>query len=301
MVDPIYLDHHTPESIFPRHSLNTIYGCFGALVDDHFHLFSDTSEMLFRLYFSLYMDVMRQTGRNHVLTFNLASHEILKSFEPLGIYEKHFTPEMLEASIGPRTALVSIGWADAVTGAIHPLEEIAAICKQKQVLLHVDATYLFGKMPFFFQDLDVDFLSYEGALFIKKKHELNINKQSVDQLITFATQAEEMIKQVDHLCTETARLRYKLEQGILAKIPDASVVAIDKERLPNCTAIDFPGVSSQSLVYALSRKSVYAAKGPGTRVSFVLSPDTNEKEILQAIEIIAQEANKLKSYSEALL
>src|SRR5262249_8998084 len=44
----------------------------------------------------------------------------------------------LEAAIRPETALVSIMWANNETGVVFPVEKIAEICREKEVMLHTD-------------------------------------------------------------------------------------------------------------------------------------------------------------------
>ncbi len=58
---------------------------------------------------------------------------------------------LLDKSIRPDTAIVSVMWANNETGVVFPVEEIAAICRSKNVLFHTDATQVPGKMK-----IDVD-------------------------------------------------------------------------------------------------------------------------------------------------
>lgn len=53
----------------------------------------------------------------------------------------------LAGLIDETTALVSIQWANNETGAIQPVAEIGAICRERGVLFHADATQWVGKMP----------------------------------------------------------------------------------------------------------------------------------------------------------
>ena len=53
---------------------------------------------------------------------------------------------LLDKSIRPDTAIVSVMWANNETGVVFPIEEIAAICHSKNVLFHTDATQVPGKM-----------------------------------------------------------------------------------------------------------------------------------------------------------
>jgi len=116
-------------------------------------------------------------------------------------------------------------------------------------------------------------------------------------------------------------LRDKLERGIIEGFPDAFVFFNDQERLPNVTAIAFPGVANESLLFCLNRLGVYACIGGGTfqqlgilleasgvdpviahtAVSFSLSRQTTELEIDKAVSIIVEEAIRLRNLSIKLV
>src|SRR5436190_19367811 len=66
---------------------------------------------------------------------------------------------LLEKSIRPDTAIVSVMWANNETGAIFPMEEIAAICRGKGTLFHTDAVQAAGKLKIDVQEMGMDFLS----------------------------------------------------------------------------------------------------------------------------------------------
>src|SRR5262249_2825851 len=66
---------------------------------------------------------------------------------------------LLEKSIRPDTAIVSAMWANNETGVLFPIEEIAAICRSKEVLYHTDAVQVSGKLKIDVKSLGVDFLS----------------------------------------------------------------------------------------------------------------------------------------------
>src|SRR5947207_934941 len=54
---------------------------------------------------------------------------------------------LLEKSIRPDTAVVSVMLANNETGVLFPIEEVAAICRSKGVLCHTDAVQTPGKIP----------------------------------------------------------------------------------------------------------------------------------------------------------
>ena len=74
--------------------------------------------------------------------------------EPDGSIDIH----LVEKSIRPDTAIVSIMYANNETGVIFPIEEIAAICRSKGVLFHTDAVQTPGKLKLDVKNLGCDFL-----------------------------------------------------------------------------------------------------------------------------------------------
>jgi cysteine desulfurase len=71
-------------------------------------------------------------------------------------------PQRVDDAIRDDTALVSVMLANNEIGAIHPLAEIGAICKQRGVLLHCDATQAVGRLPVDVEHLGVDLMSFSG-------------------------------------------------------------------------------------------------------------------------------------------
>ena len=70
--------------------------------------------------------------------------------------------EQVAGAIRENTVLVSVMLANNEIGAIQPLAEIAAICRQRGVLLHSDATQAVGKIPVDVDRLQVDLMSFSA-------------------------------------------------------------------------------------------------------------------------------------------
>ena len=244
----------------------------------------------------------------------------------------------------PRTALVSLSWVNGLTGVINPVAEIAAICKERGVPLHLDITHALGKLYFNSEELGASFLTFNGdhlhapkgtgGLWIKEGVRCSpfliggieqggrrAGSFSVANLVALGEAAKETIEARDYVGTEVARLRNKLEDGIIEGFPDAIVFYPNEERIPNVTAIAFPGVSNEALLYLLNKNGVYANIGGGsfqqiglvlsaagvdkkiaaTTLSFSLSRETKEEEITCAIAIITSSAQRLRKLSEQLV
>ncbi|HSP96330.1 MAG TPA: cysteine desulfurase family protein [Candidatus Dormibacteraeota bacterium] len=57
------------------------------------------------------------------------------------------TADDVAAALRSETALVSVGWANGEIGTLQPIAAIAATCRARGVLLHVDAAQALGRVP----------------------------------------------------------------------------------------------------------------------------------------------------------
>ena len=71
-------------------------------------------------------------------------------------------PQRVADALRDDTLLVSVMLANNEIGVIQPLAEIAAICRQRGVLVHCDATQAVGKMPVDVRALGVDLMSFSA-------------------------------------------------------------------------------------------------------------------------------------------
>lgn len=374
MIRKIYLDHQTSIRPFPtsldrmrafyaenwsdlesphpmgqeallhaNQSRVSLYEELGANPDDHFIFTSSASEAIERLFFYIYAEVVRQTGKNHLLisaSGGTSAQRALSHLEPLGCAGKQVslnaqgqvTKEALEEAIKPRTAFCSLPWANGLTGVIQPIADLAQVCKEKEVYLHVDASQVLGKLFFRFQDFPIDFLTFDGSclhaprgtggMFIKAHRQMaslmpHLASLNTAGLIALSHAIERANAYFDHLSTEVVRLRNKFERGIEQGCEGAVILFRGVDRLPHCSAISFPGVASEALLFALHRKGIYASMGGGheeklsdvlkackveesltdSALSFSLSYETTEEEIDHALEVIVSCAKKLRSFS----
>ncbi len=320
-------------------ALKKLYHLLGASDRSHFVLTAGGSEAIFQLLINFYIDDIRETGRNHLLTSSIEEASILLSMsrlEEIGsmtrllpVDEKgRLKLDALEEAIKPKTALLSISWANALTGVIQPLSEIVQICQAHGVKVHVNASSMVGKLPISFEELGVDFLSFDGdkihtpqgigGIFQRKKP--RESSHHVAALSALSLAVEENLQRCEQFAMETARLRDMFEAEIKHALPDSVILFQEADRLPHISAIAFPGVMAEALLYILHRRQVYASLGGGqyqklssqlkscgvseelshSALSFALSHETTEDDLAEALDIIVSSVRKLATLSEAL-
>jgi cysteine desulfurase len=345
--------HQMGQELLPalEDNYKSIYSLLGANENDEVLFTSSGAEAINHAIFSTYYDVMLDTGKNQFVTSNIDEAPSIMSIgriEKMGCVGKmasagkegFVSPEAIADVITPRTAMVSLSWANGLTGVINPVHPISDLCQERGIRLHLDASYILGKLYFDLNDIRADFITFEGSrlhapkgtggLYIREGIKLSPfivggAEQGGRRAGTFdmagfaalAQSAKETLECRDLLCTEVARLRNRLEQGIKDGFPDATIFFQDQERLPNTTAISFPGIANEAMLFALNRKGVFASIGGGhfqqiaivliasgiketlanTALNFSLSRETNEAEIDKAIDIIVETAKKLSKVS----
>jgi cysteine desulfurase len=349
--------HKMGQELFPalEENYKAIYVLLGASVEDDFVFTSSSAEGVNQVIQSAYSEITRVTGKNQFLTSNIDEAPAIMaihSLEEVSCVSKmakansrgFVSPEAILDAITPRTALVSLSWANGLTGVINPVAAIATICQERGIKLHLDATHILGKLYYELSDIAPDYITFggdvlhapkgTGGLYVKaggkcraliqggnEQNGLHAGSFNMPAFVALGQAAKEALDARDLLCTEVARLRDRLESGIIAGFPEAIAVFQKEDRLPHCSTLIFPGVANEVMLYALNRKNVFASIGGGcfqqiglilmasgieendahSAISFSLSRETTEEEIEQAVEIIVECAKKLRNISHQLI
>jgi cysteine desulfurase len=239
--------------------------------------------------------LVMQPSRRHVLTTAVEHAANLRFCEFLRTrgYEVTLLPvdsdgnldlQLLERSIRPETAIVSVMWANNETGVIFPIKEIAAICAAKGVLFHSDAVQAAGRLKIDVKDSGVDFLSLSahklhgpkgvGALYVKRKTRYQPfisgggqergrrgGTENVTGIVGFGCAAELASSRLRDANTRIRALRDRLEDGISRRIPGTVRNGAKGRRLPNTTNLSFESVEAEGILLLLDQLGICVSSG----------------------------------------
>lgn len=291
--------HKMGQELYPamEESYKAIYALLGASENDDFVFTSSGAEAVNQVIQSAYGEITRATGKNQFITANIDEAPAILAvsrLEELGCVGKmakansrgFISPDAVLNEMTPRTSLVSLSWANGLTGVINPVGEIATVCQERGIKLHLDATHILGKLYYELNDIGADYITFSGdvlhapkgtgGLYIKagskcraliqggnEQNGLRAGPFNMPAFAALGQAAKEAHDARDLLCTEVARLRDRLESGIADGFPDAFIAFQKEERLPHCSTIVFPGIANEALLFALNRKNVFASIGGG--------------------------------------
>jgi cysteine desulfurase len=244
---------------------------------------------------AIHSALVANPGKRHILTTAVEHSANIKFCDYLQKrgYEVTFLPvesdgsldiHLLEKSIRPDTAIVSVMWANNETGVIFPIEEIAAICRSKGVACHTDAVQTPGKLKIDVSDLGVDFLSLSahklhapkgiGMLYVKKRTKYlpyiigggqergrRGGTENVANIVGFGRAAELAMATLEDENTRVRALRDRMEKTILSTIPDTVRNGSFDSRLPNTANIAFDFVEAEAILMMLDQVGICASSG----------------------------------------
>ncbi|MFH1380241.1 MAG: cysteine desulfurase NifS [bacterium] len=233
---------------------------------------------------------------NHIITSSIEHHAVLNScaylhkhrgctitYLPCDQYGR-VSPADLQRAITNKTILASIIMANNEVGTIQPIEELARICKEKNIVFHTDAVQAGGKLPINMQKLSVDMLSLSahkfygpkgtGMLYIKKgihlvpllhggHHERNrrAGTENIAGIVGMAKalelSAEDMLSEENRIRT----LRDKLQKNLMQKIPYAKLNGHPEHRLSNTLNISFEFIEGEGIILSMDIKGLAVSTG----------------------------------------
>ena len=196
--------------------------------------------------------------------------------------------EQVAEAIRKDTILVTVMMANNEIGAIQPIQAIARLCKERDILFHTDATQAVGRLPVDVMELDVDLMSFSahkmygpkgiGGLFVRRRkpfvrlepllfgggHERGFRSGTlnVPGIVGMARALELCIDEMEEENARLTSLRNRLFEGLSSQLDgvhlNGPALRADR-RLGNNLNVRFDGIDGESLL--LSTRNLAASSG----------------------------------------
>ena len=276
---------------------------------------------------------MLHQKRNHVITSSIEHPAILlvlKELEKLGVTHTiipvdnngNVNPEDIKNNITPDTGLITIMMANNEVGTIEPIEDIAIIAKDHDILFHSDAIQVLGKLPVNVKKLNVDMMSFSahkfygpkgvGALFLKngvnikpmiiggsQEKKMRAGTENVSGIAGLGLAAEIARKSTNEVCPHLEKLENHFRNRILEINHDIIFNGNLKNNLPGLINLTIPNISSDLLLIHLDKQGIAISNGSACS-SGTISPSpilkamgVSDKNNLESIRISAGKHNTI--------
>lgn len=236
----------------------------------------------------------RKEGK-HIIVSRIDHHSVLNSarfLERLGFTVTYIPvdkygmvdPNVVEKHITEETILISIIHASSEVGTIQPIEEIAEIAKDNNIVFHTDAVASTGNIPVDVKKLGVDLLSFSAhqfygpkgasALFIKEGVRIvplihggiqedgrRAGTENVPAIVGMGVAAELAKRELPQRIAHVKKLRDKLVEGITSRIENIYYTGHPEKRLPGHASFCVEYVEGEAMLLLLAAKGIYAASG----------------------------------------
>ncbi len=186
--------------------------------------------------------------------------------------------------LSDKVAVVSVMWANNETGSLFPVEEMADLANEADVLFHTDAVQAVGKVPIRLAESSIDMLSLSGhklhapkgvgVLYLRRgtrfrpllrgghqERGRRAGTENTAAIVGLGLACEQALQHMEFENTEVKRLRDKLEAGILARVPRAFATGNVDERLPNTSNIAFEFIEGEAILLLLNKYGIAASSG----------------------------------------
>ena len=182
----------------------------------------------------------------------------------------------LRAAMRPDTILVSVMAVNNEIGVIQDLEAIGAMCRERGILFHCDATQAPGHMPLDVDAIKCDLMSLSGhkvygpkgigALYVRRRPRVRIECQihggghergmrsgtlATHQIVGMGEAYRLAKLELDEELPRLRRLRDRLWDGIRSNIPEIYLNGNWEHRSPHNLNVSFAFIEGESLMMAL--------------------------------------------------
>ena len=186
-------------------------------------------------------------------------------------------------AIEPHTAAVHVQWGNHEVGTTQPIAEVVAACRERGVLVHVDAAQAVGRVPIAFDDLGADLLSLSGhkfggpagtgALLVRRGLRLaplllggdqerarRAGLEPVAALVGLGAAADAVAASLEDEAAAARRLTDRVRRAV-AELDGVHLYGDPDHRLPHLVCMGIDGIEPQGVLLGLDRAGVAAHSG----------------------------------------
>jgi len=226
----------------------------------------------------------------HIVTSNIEHNAVLRSLRRLKMmdYKVSSVPVDSQGRVNPSdvakaikedTVLVSIMHSNNEIGTIQPIEEIARITQEKNVVFHVDAVDSVGVVPVDVQKLGVDLLSFAsnpmygptgvGGLYVRRgthiwplldggvqENNRRAGTENLIGIIGMGVAAELAARDMDSRIAGMKRLKDRLLRELPSTIDEYIVNGHPEISLPHLVSVSIKYIEGESLVLMLDDENI---------------------------------------------
>lgn len=237
----------------------------------------------------------QQSQGTHVVLSAIEHQSVLhsaKSLEKLGFSTSlvpvdkfgMVNPEDVKKAITPETILVSVMLANSEVGTVQPVQDIAEVCRARDVLFHTDAVAAVGNVPVNVSELKVDALSLAGnqfygpkgsaALFVKKGIRIlpfidggiqeggrRAGTEDVAAIVGLGQAAEIAMRDMEKRAVAARLLRDRLIQELPQRVGHVFLTGHPKERLPHHASFCIEFIEGEAMLLNLDMQGISASSG----------------------------------------
>jgi cysteine desulfurase len=238
--------------------------------------------------------ILKDPAKNHIIASAVEHPSVLETLHFLeengaeitfvDVDENSYvSSERMASAITDKTILISMMWANNETGMIFPIEEVAAIAKERGILFHTDAVQAIGKVAIDLTKTPIDYLTFSahkfhgpkgiGGLYVRKGSELpnllhggeqmggkRAGTLNVAYIIGMGLAMKQSVGHLEKMNSDVRALRDRLEDA-LAKIPETIIVGNRDRRTPNTILISIRGIEGEVMLWDLNRAGIAASTG----------------------------------------
>lgn len=192
--------------------------------------------------------------------------------------------DQYRAVLTDKVAVVSVMWANNETGTIFPVEEMAELANEAGVMFHTDAVQAVGKVPIDLENSAIHMLSLSGhklhapkgvgVLYLKRgmrfrpllrgghqERGRRAGTENVASIVGLGKACELAAKHMEIENTTVKAMRDRLQEGILAAVPNSFATGDLDNRLPNTASIAFEYIEGEAILLLMNKVGIAASSG----------------------------------------